>query len=236
MWRQMEETLVQAFERAWTALLSVLPGFLAMLLVLAVALAVAIATRWGLRRSLARIGFDERARAWGFASGQDGRTGSAPSALVARGAYWLLLLLGVGLALDVYGATTTSALGLALLGFLPRLALAGVVFLVGLVASRYLERSVLISAVNMQIRQARLLSVGARWVVLVLAAAVALEHVGVGGLLVTIAFSIVLGGIVLALALAVGLGSREAVSKALEKRLQDRDKTPVPEERPIQHL
>jgi hypothetical protein len=235
MWRQMEETLAQAFERAWTALLSVLPGFLAMLLVLAVALAVAIATRWGLRRSLARIGFDERARAWGFPQVQDG-PGSAPSALVARGAYWLLLLLGVGLALDVYGATTTSALGLALLGFLPRLAIAAVVFLVGLGASRYLERSVLISAVNMQIRQARLLSVGVRWVVLVLATAVALEHVGIAGLLVTIAFSIVLGGIVLALALAVGLGSREAVSKALEKRLQERDRTPAPEERPIQHL
>ncbi|HSN91766.1 MAG TPA: hypothetical protein VLS93_11110 [Anaeromyxobacteraceae bacterium] len=236
MWRQMQETLALAFERAWTTVLSVLPGFLAMLLVLLVAVAVALATRWGLRRSLARIGFDDRARAWGFPPAQDGAPGGAPSGLVARGAFWLILLLGLGLALDVHGATTTSELGRALLHFLPRLALAFVVFLVGLAASRFLERSVLISAVNMQIRQARLLSVGAKWVVLVLAAAVALEHVGVGGLLVTIAFSIVLGGIVLALALAVGLGSREAVSKAIEKKLQERDRTPVPEERPIQHL
>jgi hypothetical protein len=236
MWRQVEETLVQAFERAWGALLSVLPGFLAMLLVLGMALAAAAATRWGLRRTLARIGFDERARAWGFLPAQEGGPRTSPSDLVARGAYWLLLLLGVGLALDVYGATTTSKLGLAIVAFLPRLVLAGVVFGIGLLASRYLERSVLISAVNMQIRQARLLSVGVRWVVLVLAVAVALEHVGVAGLLVTIAFSIVLGGIVLALALAVGLGSREAVSRALEKRLQERGRTPVPEDRPIQHL
>jgi hypothetical protein len=232
----MVETLTRVFERAFDVVLAVLPGFLAMLLVLLAALAVAAAARWALRRSLERIGFDERARAWGFLQGQPGAPATAPSRLVARGAFWLLLLLGLGLALDVHGATATSALGLALLAFLPRLALGGAVFLIGLAASRYLERTVLISAVNMQIRQARLLSVGVRWVVLVLSAAVALEHVGVTGLLVTIAFSIVLGGIVLALALAVGLGSREAVSRAIEKRLQERERTPVPEDRPIQHL
>ena len=75
-----------------------------------------------------------------------------------------------------------------------------------------------------------------KWLVLVLATAIALQHLGVGGVLVTIAFSIVLGGIVLALALAVGLGSREVVSKALEKRIQEREHPAEPEERAIHHL
>jgi hypothetical protein len=63
----------------------------------------------------------------------------------------------------------------------------------------------------------------------------ALEHVGIGGLLVTISFAILLGGIVLALALAVGLGSRDVVTRQLEKRIQQ-DQRSKTEERQISHL
>jgi hypothetical protein len=236
MWRNIEVVLSESLERIWSALLATLPGVLAMLVVVAVTLGVAGAVRWFLRRTLARMGFDRRAHAWGITAGKDWDPGHAPSVLFARGAWWLLVLLGVALALDVFGASTTSALGLALLAFLPRLVVAGLVFIVGMGASRFLERSVLIGAVNMQVKEARLLSLGVKWVVLVLASAIALQHLGVGGALVTIAFSIVLGGIVLALALAVGLGSREVVGRAIEKRLQERDRPAEPEERAIHHL
>jgi hypothetical protein len=236
MWQQIELVFAQSFDRVWTVLVSVLPGVLAMLLVLAVSIAAAVAVRWFLKRSLARIGFDRRAHAWGITAGKDWQPAHAPSTLVARGVFWLLVLLGLALALDVLGATTTSALGLALIAFLPRIVVGGLIFLLGMIASRFLERSVLITAVNMQLRDARLLSVGVKWVILVLATAVALQHVGIGGMLVTIAFSLVLGGIVLALALAVGLGSREVVSRALERRMQERDKPADPQERAIHHL
>jgi hypothetical protein len=236
MWEQVQLVLAQSLERVWTVLLSILPGFVAMLLVVGGSLAVAAAVRWFLRRSLARIGFDKRAQALGIGVGRDGARGHAPSALVARGTFWTLVLLGIALALDVFGASTTSAIGLALIAFLPRLLVAGLLFVVGVVAARFLERSVLIGAVNMQLREARLLAVGVKWLVLVLASAVALQHVGIGGLLFTIAFSIVLGGIVLTLSLAVGLGSREAVSRVIEKRLREREKPKEPEERAIHHL
>jgi hypothetical protein len=41
--------------------------------------------------------------------------------------------------------------------------------------------------------------------------------VGVGGLLPTIAFSIVVGGVVLGAALAFGLGARDAVARSLDR-------------------
>jgi hypothetical protein len=236
MWQQIELVLAQSLERIWAVLLSLLPGVLAMMLVIGASLASAAAVRWFLRRSLARIGFDRRAQALGLTLRQDGPSRLAPSALVARAAFWGIVLLGVALALDVFGASTTSALGLALIAFLPRLLVAGLLFVVGLLLSRFLERSVLIGAVNMQLREARLLAAGVKWLVLVLAIAVALLHLGIGGLLVTIAFSIVLGGIVLTLALAIGLGSREAVSRVIEKRLRERERPAPPEDRAIHHL
>lgn len=239
MWERVEQVLSQAFGRLGAVLVADLPGFVAMVIVLVGAFLAAVLVRWVLRRVLSRVGFDRRAREWGMTTGRNLEPHHEPSWLVARGAYWFVLLAGLALALDVLGASTTTALGLSLLGFLPRLVVGAVILLVGVGAARFLERSVLIGAVNRQIQQARHLALAVKWVVLVLAAAMALEHVGVGGGLATLAFAIVLGGVVLACALAVGLGSRDMVARTLDRKLPA-DATPsnAPAEEPprVQHL
>jgi hypothetical protein len=85
------------------------------------------------------------------------------------------------------------------------------------VVARFLSRSVLIGAVNMNLHYARLLSLGVKWLVLVLTVAMVLDHLSIGTSIVDLAFGILFGGIVLALALAVGLGSRDLVSRSLER-------------------
>ena len=67
----------------------------------------------------------------------------------------------------------------------------------------------------MNLQYARLLSVGVKWLVIVLAVAMSLEHLRIAPGVVELAFGILFGGIVFALALAVGLGSKELVTKSL---------------------
>ncbi len=239
MWEQVQLVFSQSVDRIEVAAATFLPGIVAGIAILAVGILFAGAVRWILARALARMGFDRRAQAWGLGQGAlEGRPLSAPSEIAARAAFWIVVLFAVALGLDVFGASTTSALGLALLAFLPRLVVGAIIFLVGIAASRFLERSALIGAVNMQIRSARLVSLGVKWLVLVLGAAIALEHVGIGRPLVTIAFSLLFGGIVLALALALGLGSREAVSRALARRMRREDgaRAAAGGDEPIRHV
>ncbi|BDG05367.1 hypothetical protein [Anaeromyxobacter oryzae] len=240
MWERVARVLSEAFDRLGAVLVADLPGVVAMVIVLVCALAAAFLVRTVLRRVLARVGFDRRAREWGMTTGRSLEPHHEPSWLVARGAFWFVILGGLALALDVLGASTTTAVGLSMLSFLPRLVVGAIILLVGIGAARFLERSVLISAVNQQIQQARHLSIGVKWLVLVLAASMALEHVGVGGGLVTIAFAILLGGLALAGALAVGLGARDAVARALDRHLPADGAPPEDEERDepgrIQHL
>lgn len=218
MWDRVQEVLLEALSRLGAALARDLPGFVAMLLVILAALAAAFVVRAALRRGLARLGFDRRARElWGLTNGQNVQPEHEPSWLFARGAFWFVLLTGVALALDVLGASTTTAVGRSLLAFLPRLVIGALVLLAGIGAARFLERSVLIGAVNLGSRYARHLSLAVKWFLLVLAAAMALEHVGVGGGLPSLAFGLVLGGCVLAAALAIGLGARDAVARALDR-------------------
>ena len=99
---------------------------------------------------------------------------------------------------------------------------------------RFLARSVLIGAVNMNLQYARLLSLGVKWLVIVLAVAMALDQLKIAPGIVDLAFGILFGGIVLALVLAVGLNSKELVTKSLER---DAKKAPREEiEDPLRHL
>jgi hypothetical protein len=236
MWERVGEVFDEAFARLGAVLASDLPGFVAMLVVILAAIVAAFVVRAALRFALARVGFDRRAREWGMTAGGGLEPHHEPSWLVARGAFWIVVTGGIALALAVLGASTTSLVGLSLLGFLPRLVVGALVLLAGIGAARFLERGVLISAVNQGIRQARLLAWGVKWVVLVLGAAMALQHVGIGGLLPTIAFTIVVGGIVLTVALAVGLGARDAVSRVLDRRPGEDGERDRAEEERIHHL
>jgi hypothetical protein len=81
--------------------------------------------------------------------------------------------------------------------------------------------------VNAQLQYSRFLSLGVKWLVLVLTAAMVLDHLEVGGVVVELAFGILFGGIVLTLSLAIGLGSRDLVSRSLESRVErSTDRTP----------
>jgi hypothetical protein len=146
--------------------------------------------------------------------------------------YWSIVLLGLLVGISVLDAGLTSTLVIRVFDYLPDMLAAVLVLIVGTFAARFFARSVLISAVNLKIQSARLLSLGVKWLVLVLAAAMALQHLGIGGQIVTLSFGILFGGIVLALALAVGLGSKEMVSRSWEQQARAEE---TPEEQ-LTHL
>ena len=105
-----------------------------------------------------------------------------------------------------------------------------VLLLGGTLVARFVSRSVLIGAVNAKLQYARILSMGVKWLVLTLTGAMVIEHLQIGGTIIDLAFGILFGGIVLTLALAVGLGSRDIVSRSLERsaeRLPQLDPNPV---------
>jgi hypothetical protein len=210
------------------------PGFVALVVVLLIAFVFAALVRLVLRWGLRRIGFDQRAHEWGVAAEGEWPTGHPPSAVLSSIGFWLVMLLGLVVGLQSFDGRLMEGFATRILDYVPHIAASVLILILGFGVSRFVERSVLIRAVNLQIQSARLLSLGAKWLIVILAAAMTLNHLGIGGAIVTIAFSILFGGIVLALALAVGLGSQHAVGRALERRL-DRERRPS-EEQKIRHF
>lgn len=236
MWEAVAITLRESFQRLAVNAARLVPGLLATLVFALLSLALAWACARLVRRILKAVQLDRLLRRWAPAEDRS----RLPSLVTGatRFTFWLTFAVGLALSLTSVESRWTSALAERVLTYAPSVIVAGVLFAAAVALSRWVEASVLVSAVNMQIRSARLLATGARWLVTVLGGAMALQHLGVGGALVTISFSILFGGIVLALALAVGLGSREVVTRSWERRLRDRDEAHPHDEEPprIAHL
>ena len=234
MWKQVDDVLSQAVARIALTLANFLPALLALLLILTLTAIIAFVVRAVIRRALERVSFDSRVDKWGFSALREFSPASTPAQVIARFCFLLILVLGVLTGLSALDSRLPSLLIEQLFDYLPNAVAAVLVMFVGVIASRFLARSVLISAVNMQIQSARLLSLGVKWLVIVLSVAMALDHLRIGGLVVRMAFAILFGGIVLALALAVGLGSKEMVSRTLQRQSDRIDKET--EEQTFHHM
>ena len=224
MWTDVAQGFSDGLHRFALAAVGFLPGVLLMLLVLSFSIAVAFLVRFALRKSLAGVDFDRRVHRWGLTSTGEWTPRNSPTALTAHAGFWFVLLVGFLASLQALGARITDAIARGTLDYLPNVVGSVAIFLVGIAVARFLERTVLISAVNMQIHSARLLSLGVKWLVVLFSTALTLQHLRVGGAILTVSFAIVFGGIVLGLALAVGLGSREAVTRSWQKSWDEGEK------------
>jgi hypothetical protein len=236
MWEQAKNTFLDAVDHLLQSAARLLPGIAAMAVLLVLATVVALLVRLLIRKVCARLEVDRRLREWGVAApAQLGRT--APSRVAERLAGWTILAMGFLVGLNIMESTATSAMALRLLEYVPRAVMGLVVLAVGVGASRAVERSLLIGAVNLGLQSGRLLALAARWLLLIVAGAIALEHLGLGGTILTIAFAILFGGLVLSVSLAVGLGAKDAVARSLERRLQEPPiGTRPPQDDPMHHL
>jgi len=153
---------------------------------------------------------------------------------VTRAVAWIIVFFGFLIGISAFDGALPSEFVIRLFAYLPDVFAALVVLVAGSIIARFLARSVLIGAVNMNLQYARLLSVGVKWLVTVLAVTIAIERLGIGGGIIRLAFGILFGGIVLALALAVGLGSKELVSRSLERETSKSSASNLKE--PVGHL
>jgi hypothetical protein len=215
-------------------LASLLPGIVALLTALILAGLFAWAVAAILRRSLAGFDFDRRVAQWGFPGLAEWSPSSSPARLVTRAIAGIIIFIGFLIGISAFDGALPSQFVVRLFAYLPDLITAILVLFAGSIIARFLARSVLIGAVNMNLQYARLLSVGVKWLVTVLSVTIALERLGIGGGIIRLAFGILFGGIVLALALAVGLGSKELVSRSLEREASKTSVSNIKD--PVGHL
>ena len=97
----------------------------------------------------------------------------------------------------------------SLLAYIPYLLTAAMILIAGYLLSNFVGQAVLITAVNAGLPPARTVAALSRWGIQLVAAAMALEQLGIAQNIVVVGFGITLGGVILAGAIGFGLGAKE---------------------------
>lgn len=213
---------VDVYLEPMRALLSQVGAFLPRL---AVAVAVLIAgwlaakvVRFAIVRGLRAINFNiltERAGMDGFLAqgGIERDTTDIFGVLV----YWLVIFAALVVACNSLGLTyITDLLGQVVL-FVPKVLVALVILAFGAYFAAFVGGTVVTYCRNVGIQDADLLGKLAQYAIIVFVVLIALDQVSVGGEIIRQSFLIILGGIVLALALAFGIGGRDWAAGLLER-------------------
>jgi hypothetical protein len=236
MWEQAERALNQSTTRMVTQFAGLLPGLGAFVVAVLVSILFAMALAAITQSILKALRFDQRLARSELAGITEWSPSGSPTLLVSRTVGWIVVVAGILVGVSAIDAAWATNFLSSLADYFPNLFGAALVLVVGNIAARFLARSVLIGAVNLNLQYARILSLGVKWLVLVLTVAMALEHLRIATGIVQLAFGILFGGIVLALALAVGLGSKEMVSRSLERETPAPPNPPASVEEPFHHV
>lgn len=145
-----------------------------------------------------------------------------PSDLVGVIVSTIIVLLFSRQVLSTIGLEGLAIMLDRLIAYLPQVLVAALIVGVGLWAGRFAESRLDELTRKSEDRLARYVGAVARVAIVVFAAMMAAQQLGVGQRLITVAFGLLLGALCLALALAFGLGGRDVASKIVAKEYEAR--------------
>jgi hypothetical protein len=199
------------------------PNILATLTIILVGILFARIMKAVLLRVLRAIKFDSWSDRMGLTVVmRKGDLWAKPSIAVGSIVFWLLLIVSLLTGLSALKIHAIDNLVALFFLYLPRAFSAVLILVFGYIIAGFIGRAVLIRAVNSGYHYAKLLAEAVRLLLTVLILAMALEQLRVAPGIVVAAFSIIFGGIVLALAVSFGVGGIDAARRMIEKKEEER--------------
>ena len=216
-------------------IVSILPNVFTMAVILVTGFTTGLILRKVLLRLLRFIRFNEAAYNFGLSAALfKANFNQTPSMLVSNIMYGLILILTLLMGLTAINVSVTSAVITRFFGWIPNVMVSVIILVTGYLLSKFVGRSVLLTAVNAEVPSARPISFAVQLLIMVFAVAVSLEQLGIAKNTIIVAFSILFGGLVLALSIAFGLGGRDLARDFLERRVKRSDG--YNERHPFSHL
>lgn len=204
-------SFTDSINQAWDTFWNWLPQVAAALAILLVAWIVAKVLASLVRRVLVKVGLDRLVESRGpdFIK----RTTSSLSGVLGSVVFWVILLAGVGIAADALGVDALERAVDAVWRYIPNVLAAVAILIVAGFVGPWVSR--LVSAALPGRAIGRILSTVALVLILAIAMFMALDQLNIARNIVTITYASIMGAIALGMALAFGLGGRDAASRVL---------------------
>ena len=220
---EWENLIVDPIREMLTKIMAYLPTLLGALIILIVGWIVAKAIRRIVDWLLKAVRFDTLADKAGI-SGilRKGDLKISAREVVSGIVYWLVVIMVLVMAVDALGLPKASDVLASLFAYVPKVIAALLVLVVAMFLASFVSGIVHTAAGNANLPKPEIFAGISRWAIIIFAVTISLEQLGIAPLLVTATFNIILGGICLALALAFGLGGKDAAARYLEELKEKR--------------
>jgi hypothetical protein len=200
-----------------TKIMAYMPVLLGALIILVVGWLVAKAIKQLVDWLLATVRFDMLADKAGISEVlRKGNLKTTASQVVSGLVYWLIMIMVLVMVVNALGLPKASDILASLFAYVPKVIGALFVLVVAMFLANFVSGIVRTAAGNANLPRPEIFAGISRWAIIIFAITISLGELGIGTLLVTATFNIILGGICLALALAFGLGGKDAAAKYLD--------------------
>jgi hypothetical protein len=211
-----QEALVVSWSQVWTAFLQVLPTVLGAIIIFAIGLVLAYWAKRLVGEFLRIVKLDKVSKSAGI----DAYLAKADIKLDAIGLIstlveWLIVLVFFLAVVDILGLTVVSTVLTRVLGYVPNILAAVLIFGAGYIVANLVDGLVRGALVSVDHDAAKPLGKVARWVIMLIAFFAAVEQLQIAQGLISTFFQGLTYTLVLVIGLSVGLGSKDLVSKVL---------------------
>jgi hypothetical protein len=216
--RDWGEAITTSIAQALSLFLAAIPRVIGFLVILAIGWFVATLVAKGVAALLRSVRFNDMAQRSGFAGFVE-NTGveTDSSGFVADIAKWFIRLITLVVGFDALGLPAVSDVFRQLLLWLPNLAVAIVVLILGGLAANWLAGLVRGSTAKADLGNPDLLASIARVAVWAFAIVIAVNQIGIARELVNTLFMATVGAVALALGLAFGIGGRDTAGEVVRQ-------------------
>ncbi len=136
--------------------------------------------------------------------------------LAGRILFWVVMIIFALTIADVLGLTAMRDVIREILGYLPNVLAAVIVLTITVAGARLLQDLIAAALVRMQVDYARPISSVAFYVLVIFGTLMAVNQLGFDTTILTANITVIVAGIMLALALAFGLGGRDVAGRIVE--------------------
>jgi len=219
------DTVVLATQDAWARILSFIPNLVGAFVIILVGLLVAYVFKWIVVQILSairlqtlsdKVKFTDILNKMGIKQGV--------SELLGNMVKWVTIIVFLVPALEVLGLTQIGDVLTVVLGYLPKVIVAGFLVFVGIIIAEIIAHLVKGTAITIGASTAQILATIAKYAVLIFVSLLALEELGVATNFLLTLFTGFVAMVAIAGGIAFGLGGRDAASDLIKKIREDLSK------------
>jgi hypothetical protein len=221
----LQKVIIEPFDKFLDKVLHFLPNLLSAILILILGIVLGVILKAIFLRFFRAIRLDKFSERYGVVEIlQKGGVKEPVSLIISRLIGWITIISFLIISLRYLNVPAIERILERFILYLPNVFVAAIILIFGYLLSNFIGRAALIAAVNAGMKISGLIGRFVKLTVFLLAVTMALEQLGIGRGTIVVAFAIIFGGIVLALAIAFGLGGKDIAKDYLEKKMKDEEK------------